>query len=152
MNTQCTVLELIFCMVLAFLETEAYKLIQSLLFVQKYPHWPLNSRGFTCFIKKFPDLHRRLNLRFQNIKSISQRIKFFSVATFFLYLWLSVELIFSFQTCFIILGFKILSCKIEKFFTTEITYLKVRKLNHFSKDLKRLRLSGSNQSGFFYYK
>ena len=52
-NTECTVFELILCIVLVPEKIEAYNPIQLPLFVPKWPHWLLQFSGFTFYIKTY---------------------------------------------------------------------------------------------------
>ena len=66
--------------------------IQLLLPVSKLAHWPLNSTRFKFYdTKRTAMLRKMLNLGFRDFKPIFLRMTFFSVATFFLKLRLSVS-------------------------------------------------------------
>ena len=75
-------LELISCIVLVSSGTEAYNLIQLPLFVSEWPHWPLNSKGFTFYIKLNAFIHRRLKC-FETSNPFFKECSFYQLQHFF---------------------------------------------------------------------
>ena len=65
------------------MENEAHNVIQLISFVPKWSHRLLNNyKGLTFYIKIYVIMHKKLNLRFWNFKSIFQRTYFLSVDRF----------------------------------------------------------------------